>query len=53
MAVHARKGRNFLASILAAQLPRDLQARVKDKVRGIGNYIEGDQGRELVQVGKR
>ena len=43
----------FLASILAAQLPRDVQARVKDKVRDIGDELEGDQGRELIQVVKR
>ena len=40
----------FLASILVAQLPRDVQARVKDRVRDIGDDLEGNQGRELIQV---
>ena len=52
-AVHAGTGMKFLASIVASQLPRDVQTRVKERVRAIGDDLEGDQGRELIQVVKR
>ena len=52
-AAHAGTGMKFLASIVASQLPRDVQARVKDRVKAIGDDLEGDQGRELIQVVKR
>ena len=43
----------LLATILASQLPKDLQSRLQDKVREIQDDLDGEQGKYLTQMVKR
>ena len=43
----------FVASLLASQLPKDIQSKVRDKVKGVDDNIEGADGRRLITTIKR
>ena len=43
----------FVASILASQLPKDVQSKIRDKVGDVNYDIEGVNGRELIRMVKR
>ena len=42
----------FVASILASQLPKDLQGKFRGKVRDVADDIEGVDGRGLIKTTK-
>ena len=46
---HSNVGMRFVASILASQLPKDIQSKLRDKVRDVDDDIEGVDGRELIK----
>ena len=50
---HSNVGMKFVASILASQLPKDIQSKLRDKVRDVNDDIEGVDGRELIRLVKR
>ena len=43
-AFHAGVGMKFVASILASQLPKDIQSKLRDKVREVDDNIDGVDG---------
>ena len=49
-AQHSGVGMKSVASILASQLPKDIQRKVRDKVRDVAGYIEGADGRGLIKT---
>ena len=43
-------GMKFVASILTSQLPKDIQGKVRGKVRDVADDIEGVDGRDLIKT---
>ena len=47
-ATYAKLGLKHVASLLAAQVPRDVQTRVKAKVTGINDSLEHEDAHKLI-----